>query len=49
MESKANERCINDLLHVYNASMYINEKGYLTKLIDKLYELGYYSYNESLF
>lgn len=42
-------RCCEDLLYVYNSNMYINEKGYLTKLIDLLYELDYYKYNESLF
>lgn len=42
-------RCTEDLLYVYNSKMYINEKGYLTKLIDLLYELDYYKYNESLF
>lgn len=42
-------RCTEDLLYVYNSKMYINEKGYLTKLIDLLYDLDYYKYNESLF
>ena len=42
-------RCTEDLLFVYNSKMYINEKGYLTKLIDLLYNLDYYKYNESLF
>lgn len=43
------DRCIKDLLYVYKSDFYINEKGYLTKLIDKLQELGYYKDNESLF
>lgn len=42
-------RCRRDLLRVYNSSSYINEKGYLTKLIDLLFELDYYKDNESLF
>ena len=42
-------RARNDLLRVYNSKSYINEKGYLTKLIDLLYELDYYQDNESLF
>lgn len=42
-------RARNDLLRVYNSKSYINEKGYLTKLIDLLYELDYYKDNESLF
>lgn len=42
-------RARNDLLRVYNSRSYINEKGYLTKLIDLLYELDYYKDNESLF
>lgn len=49
MENNCSERAINDLLYVKDSNMYINEKGYLTKLIDILFELGYYSYNESLF
>ena len=48
-EYQANERCTEDLLYVFNSKMYINEKGYLTKLIDLLHELGYYQANESLF
>ena len=43
------DRCKEDLLYVFNSKMYINEKGYLTKLIDLLYELDYYKNNESLF
>lgn len=43
-------RCICDLLAIYrNKSMYINEKGYLQKLIDTLYKLGYYEDNEPIF
>lgn len=42
-------RACNDLLRVYNSKSYINEKGYLTKLIDLLFELDYYKDNESLF
>lgn len=49
-EYQAQERCTADLLYVFNNNrMYINEKGYLTKLIDLLNELGYYQVNESLF
>lgn len=44
-----NRRCSEDLLYVFNSKMYINEKGYLTKLIDLLYDLDYYKNNESLF
>lgn len=43
------DRCKEDLLYVFNSRMYINEKGYLTKLIDLLYKLDYYKDNESLF
>lgn len=42
-------RCRDDLLKVFHSKMYINEKGYLTKLIDLLYDLDYYKYNETLF
>lgn len=38
-----------DLLYVFNSNFYINEKGYLQKLIELLYELGYYKNNKSLF
>lgn len=48
-EYEAEQRCINDLLFVYHSKCYINEKGYLTKLIDKLHELGYYDVNETIF
>lgn len=45
-----NKKAVNDLLYVYNnRAMYINEKGYLQKLIELLYELGYYNNNKSLF
>lgn len=47
--SDQNRRCTEDLLYVFNSKMYINEKGYLTKLIDLLYDLDYYKLNESLF
>lgn len=43
------DRVISDLLYVLNSDCYINEKGYLQKLIDLLYNLGYYENNESLF
>lgn len=47
---KEDKRAINDLLYIANSDkMYINEKGYLQKLVDLLYNLGYYSYNESIF
>lgn len=44
-----NSRAISDLMRVFNSDCYINEKGYLQKLIDLLYQLGYYEDNESLF
>ena len=43
------QRAIDDLLYIYDSKMYINEKGYLTKLVDTLYDLDYYKDNESLF
>lgn len=43
------QRAIDDLLYIYDSKMYINEKGYLTKLVDTLYELDYYKDNETLF
>lgn len=48
--ASSDKRVIADLLYVYNnKNMYINEKGYLQKLIELLYELGYYYNNKSLF
>ena len=44
-----NKRCIDDLLYVYNMDTFMNVKGYLQKLIDLLYALGYYEDNKSLF
>lgn len=38
-----------DLLYIYNSNFYINEKGYLQKLVELLYKLGYYKNNKSLF
>ena len=49
VDDESNQRVIDDLLYVYTSKCFINEKGYLTKLIDKLDELGYYKHNESLF
>lgn len=43
------ERCIKDLIYIFHTKCFINEKGYLTKLVDKLHELGYYKDNESFF
>lgn len=45
----AKKRCLNDLLYVYESDLYMNQKGYLQKLIDLLYKLGYYEDNKSLF
>jgi hypothetical protein len=44
-----NSRAISDLIYVLNSDCYINEKGYLQKLIDLLYHMGYYENNKSLF
>ena len=46
---EARLRARRDLIYVYYMDTYINIKGYLTKLIDMLYKLGYYEDNESLF
>lgn len=45
----ARYRCISDLLIVYKSDTYMNIKGYLQKLIELLYEMGYYEDNKSLF
>lgn len=42
-------RATQDLLYIYNQTYFINEKGYLQKLVELLYEMGYYKNNKSLF
>lgn len=42
-------RCIKDLFKNANSNEYCNEKGFKQKLIDLLYNLGYYKDNESIF
>lgn len=49
VENEQNKRVINDLILIYYSDTYINIKGYLQKLVDLLYKLGYYENNESLF
>lgn len=44
-----NENAIADLIHIFKSNMYINEKGYLQKLVELLYNLGYYNTNKSIF
>lgn len=43
------DRAINDLIYILKSDMYINEKGYLQKLVELLFNLGYYNNNESIF
>lgn len=43
------ERATKDLIYIFNSDMYINEKGYLQKLVELLFNLGYYNNNETLF
>ena len=33
------DRAIKDLIYIFNSDMYINEKGYLQKLVEILFEL----------
>lgn len=49
MPAPSLKRATKDLLYIFNSDMYINEKGYLQKLVEILYKLGYYNSNESLF
>lgn len=42
-------RCQADLLQIYYSDTFINVKGYLQKLVENLYALGYYKDNETLF
>lgn len=43
------KRCINDLIRNANSSDYCNERGFKQKLIVELYNMGYYSNNETIF
>lgn len=44
------ERAKMDIIEVLtDRKMYINEKGYLQKCIEILFELGYYRDNKSIF
>lgn len=47
--AEVNKRVIDDLLYVYEMDTYINIKGYLQKLIDLLYKMGYYENNKTIF
>lgn len=49
INDNSRSRAVNDLLDVYYSDRYINEKGYLQKLIDLLFNLGYYDNNKTLF
>lgn len=42
-------RAICDLIKNANSHEYCNEKGFKQKLIDLLYNLGYYEDNETIF
>lgn len=42
-------RCIRDLIKNANSKEYCNVKGFKQKLIDLLYNLGYYKDNETIF
>lgn len=42
-------KAISDMLYIYKSQMYINEKSYTMRLVENLYELGYYINNETLF
>lgn len=49
-ELRGASTAIDDLLFIYhNKKMFMNEKGYLQKLVELLFELGYYEDNKSLF
>lgn len=49
-ELRGASTAIDDLLFIYHdRKMFMNQKGYLQKLVELLYELGYYEDNKSLF
>lgn len=43
------QRAQADLLRNASSKAYCNERGFIQKLIDNLYKLGYYKDNESVF
>lgn len=49
VETEEKQRCINDLLKNASSKDYYNVKGFKQKLIDLLYNLGYYKNNETIF
>lgn len=49
LDDVARDRAIADLLRNANDSCYCNERGFRQKLIDNLYNLGYYRTNESVY
>lgn len=49
VEQVARDRAIADLLRNANDDCYCNERGFRQKLIDSLYEKGYYRTNESVY
>lgn len=49
IEQIENKRCMQDLLKNANSHEYCNERGFKQKLIDLLFNLGYYKDNESIF
>lgn len=42
------KRYVSDLLKIANSDLFTNVKGYYQKLIDNLYQVGYYKDNESV-
>lgn len=49
MEQPEKTRAIADVFRIMSSDMYINEKGYWTKTVELLLEIGYYRDNESIF
>lgn len=48
IKDTARARYIKDLLKIAKSDLFFNVKGYYQKLIDNLYEVGYYEDNESV-
>lgn len=46
--SDPKQNYIDDLLYIAQSSLFTNVKGYYQKLIDNLYQVGYYESNESV-
>lgn len=48
-EFEQKQHAIDDIIYTLKSDRYINEKSYITRVIEKLYELGYYKNIETIY